>query len=104
MGWRGKLFGGASDKSLDEAIDQVATTLYSRSGKRSAEIHEFDNGQTYLLENEWVDGTEFRERHEGRMVGPFRSPKHAEQYIVTTAQFIGDWSGAILQSELVCAA
>lgn len=90
MSWWKKLFGGTSDKSLDGAMYQVATTLYSRDGKRSAEIRKFDNGQTYLLESERVDGTEFRERHEGRMVGPFRSPKHAEQFIVSAAWFSGD--------------
>jgi hypothetical protein len=90
MSWLKRLFGGVRNKSLEGAMYQVATTLYSRDGKRSAEIREFDNGQTYLLESEWVNGTEFRERHEGRMVGPFRSPKHAEQFIVTTAWFTGD--------------
>jgi hypothetical protein len=90
MGWWKKLFGGVSEKSLDGAMYQVATTLYSRDGKRSAEIRNFDNGQTYLLESEWADGTEFKERHEGRMVGPFRSLKHAEQFIITTAWFTGD--------------
>lgn len=89
-GWWKKLLGGASDKPLERAMYQVATRLYSRDGKRSAEICEFDNGETYLLESEWVDGTEIRERHEGRMVGPFRSPKPAEQFIVTTAWFAGD--------------
>ena len=89
MGWWKQLFGGTSDKSLDGTMYRVATTLYSRDGKRSAEIREFDNGQTYLLESEWANGTEFRERHEGRMVGPFPSPEHAERFIVTTAWFSG---------------
>lgn len=66
MGWWKKLFGRASDKSLDGAMYQVAATLYSLDGKRSAEIRKFDNGQTYLLESERVDGTEFRQRHDGR--------------------------------------
>ena len=90
MGWWKKLLGRASDRSLDGEIYQVATTLYSPDGKRSAEVRNFENGETYLLEREWVNGTEFRERHEGRMVGPFRSPKQAEQFITATAWFIGD--------------
>ncbi|SON55603.1 hypothetical protein HDIA_2062 [Hartmannibacter diazotrophicus] len=89
MDWWKRLFGGTSDKSLDGAMYQVAKTLYSGDGKRSAEIRKFDNGQTYLLESEWVDGAEFRERHGGRMIGPFRSPKHAERFIVTAAWFSG---------------
>lgn len=90
MGWLKKLFDGTSNNSLDGAFYHVAATLYSRDGKRSAEIRKFDNGQTYLLERECVDGTEFGDRHEGRMVGPFGSPEHAEQFIITTAWFNGD--------------
>jgi hypothetical protein len=90
MRWWKKLFSRAGDKSLDGAMYQIVKTLYSQDGKRSAEIREFDNGQTYLLESDWVNGTEFRERHDGRMVGPFRSPRHAEQFVVTTAWFTGD--------------
>ncbi|WP_157223505.1 hypothetical protein [Rhodovulum sp. PH10] len=89
MGWWKQLFGGATGKSLDGTMYRVATTLYSPDGKRSAEVREFDNGQTYLLEREWVEGTIFEERHEGRMVGPFRSPRHAERFVVATAWFNG---------------
>lgn len=45
MSWWKKLFGGTSDKSLDGAMYQVATTLYSLDGKRSAEVRKFENGQ-----------------------------------------------------------
>jgi hypothetical protein len=90
MDWWKKRFGGTSDKPLDGAKYQVVETLYSQDGKRSAEIRNFENGQVYLLESEWIDGAGFIERHEGRMVGPFRSPKHAEQFIVTTEWFRGE--------------
>jgi hypothetical protein len=89
-GWWKQLFGRTIEKSLDGATYRVAATLYSRDGKRSAEIREFDNGQTYLLESEQVDDAGFRERHKGRMVGPFRSPEHAERFIVATAWFRGN--------------
>lgn len=44
--WK-KLFGRESEKSLDKATYEVANTLCSRDGKRSAEIRKFDNGQAY---------------------------------------------------------
>ncbi len=47
------------------------------------------SGETYLSEEEWVEGTTFRNRHSGRMVGPFASPKHAESFIIATAWFTG---------------
>ncbi|WP_431206039.1 hypothetical protein ACQ86E_15095 [Bradyrhizobium betae] len=78
-----------TDKSIDGTMYRVAATLYSGDGKRSAEVREFANGETYLLESELVEGTIFKERHEGRMVGPFPSPMHAEQFIVATPWFNG---------------
>jgi hypothetical protein len=78
-----------TDKSIDGTMYRVVATLFSMDGKRSAEVRKFTNGETYLLEREWVEGTIFKERHEGRMVGPFPSPMHAEQFIVTTPWFNG---------------
>lgn len=66
---------------------RVAATLYSWDGKRCAEVREFSNGETYLLESEWVEGSEWSERHEGKMVGPFSSPERAERFIAATSWF-----------------
>ena len=68
---------------------RVACTLYSKDGKRSAEVRELSNGETYLLESDWVEGTTFAERHAGRLVGPFASATAAEQFIVATTWFNG---------------
>ena len=76
-------------KSLDGAMYRVTSILYSGDGKRAAEIREFDSGETFLLESDWVEGTAFKERHGGRLVGPFASPQDAERFIVTTPWFNG---------------
>jgi hypothetical protein len=89
MMWWNRLFRRVSHKSLDGAMYRVTSTLYSSDGNRAAEIREFDNGETYLLESDWVEETTFNERHGGRLVGPFASPKHAEGFIVATPWFNG---------------
>ena len=66
-----------------------AFTLYSKDGKRTADVFEFQNGETYLDEQEWVEGTTFKNRHSGRLVGPFASPADAERFIVATRWFLG---------------
>lgn len=89
MAWWKRLFGRTTAKSLDGTMYRVATILISRDGKRSAEIREFANGETYLLESERAEGDMFRERHEGGLVGPFPSPEHAEQFVAATSWFNG---------------
>ena len=66
-----------------------AFTLYSEDGKRAADVLDFSNGETYLDEKEWVEGTTFKNRHSGRLVGPFASAADAEKFIVATAWFRG---------------
>lgn len=67
-----------------------AFTLYSVDGKRAAVVLEFRSGETYLDEQEWVEGTTFKNRHSGDLVGPFASPEDAEKFIVATSWFRGD--------------
>lgn len=68
---------------------RITSTLYSQDGKRAAEVREFRSGATYLLERERVDASTFKDRHSGRMVGPFASPVDAENFIVATTWFRG---------------
>lgn len=75
--------------SLQGEEYRSAFTLYSVDGKRAVEVLEFRNGETYLDEQEWFEGTAFRNRHAGRLVGPFASPEDAEKFIVATSWFCG---------------
>jgi hypothetical protein len=90
MAWWTRLFPRTANKSLDGTLYRVTSTLYSKDGKRSAEAREFSNGKTYLLESDWIEGSKFKARHGGRMVGPFASPDLAERFIVATRWFNGE--------------
>jgi hypothetical protein len=68
---------------------RVAFKLHSRDGKREVEVRKFSNGETYLIERERGEGETFIDRYDGRHVGPFTSPEHAESFIVATAWFCG---------------
>jgi hypothetical protein len=68
---------------------RIAFKLYSKDGKRAVDVLEFRNGDTYLDEQEWVEGTAFKNRHSGGLVGPFTSPAEAESFIVATPWFRG---------------
>jgi len=89
MNWWKRLCRRLTDKSLVGATYRVICTLYSADGKRSAEIRKFSNGDTYLLESEWVEEGKFEGRHAGRLVGPFASPTAAERFIAATSWFKG---------------
>ena len=75
--------------SLQGQEYRSAFTLYSVDGKRVAEVLEFRNGETYLDEQESLEGTTFKNRHSGSLVGPFASPEDAEKFIVATSWFRG---------------
>ena len=66
-----------------------AFTLYSVDGKRAAEVLQFRNGEAYIDEKERFEGTTFKNRHSGSLVGPFASPEDAEKFIVATSWFRG---------------
>jgi hypothetical protein len=78
-----------NESPLKGADYRSAFTLYSVDGKRAAEVLEFRNGETYLDEQEWFEGTTFKNRHSGQLVGPFASPEDAEKFIVATSWFRG---------------
>jgi len=76
-----------------------AFILISADGKRAARVLEFRNGATYLDEQELSDNGRFENRHSGSLVGPFKSPDAAENFIVATDWFCGpDAARAEMQS------
>ena len=89
MAWWDKILKRRPRSPLKGRTYSVAFILYSLDGKRAAEVRSFDNGETYVSEEEWVQGTTYKNRHLGRMVGPFPSPDDAETCIVKTAWFCG---------------
>lgn len=90
MTWWGRLFQRtARSSSLDGLEFHVAFSVYSEDGKREVEVREFSNGETYVVEREWIEGDTFGDRHGGRMVGPFGSPTAAETFSVGTRWFTG---------------
>jgi len=89
MAWWSRFFKQQANSSLAGQEYRVVSTLYSEDGRRAADVCEFRNGETYLAEREWVEGTIFKNRHDGRLVGPFASPEEAEKFIVATAWFCG---------------
>lgn len=89
MGWWNRLLKRKTQSPLAGSEYRVVFNLYSKDGKREVEVREFRNDQVYLIEREWIEGTTFKDRHSGRMVGPFVSPKDAENFIVSTPWFCG---------------
>lgn len=69
-----------------------AFKLYSEDGKRAADVLEFRSGESYIDEQEWVEGDTFKNRHSDRLVGPFASLADAERFVVATSWFRGDHS------------
>src|SRR6185437_3795218 len=78
MAWWNHIFKRKTVSSLYGVEYRVAFKLYSENGKREVEVLEFGNGETYLVEREWTEGTTFKDRHEGRPLGPFASAEDAE--------------------------
>ncbi len=89
MRWWNRLFSRKSGSPLYALEYRVAFKLYSKDGKRGVEVREFRDGRSYLIEQEWVEGTTFKDRHSGKMVGPFASPEDAENFNVATPWFLG---------------
>ena len=89
MSWWRNLLGRKARSSLHGLKFRHAFTLYAQDGERAVEVREFENGETYLIEKERIEGDVYKDRHSGKMVGPFVSTEQAERFIVTTPWFLG---------------
>jgi len=89
MAWWNRVFKRKAKSPLAGVEYRVAFNLYSEDGKRGVEVYEFRNGQAYFVEQEWVEGTTFRNRRPVEMKGPFVSPEDAERAAVATPWFCG---------------
>ena len=69
---------------------QLTSTLYNLDASQSAELLDFGLIRgTYIREKVRATDGQFVDRHSGRLVGPFTSPKDAEAFIVATDWFNG---------------
>ena len=86
MAWWNKA--AARFGSLKGRKYRSSSTLYSLDANRSAELLDFGLFRgTYIREQERDLSGRFVDRHEGTLVGPFSSPKAAENFIVATPWF-----------------
>ena len=78
------------DGNLKRRKYRLTSTLYSLDASRSAALLDFGLMLgTYINEQERTSDGSYVDRHCGRLVGPFTSPKAAERFIVATPWFTG---------------
>ena len=87
MAWWTSLFAQKTPLSLNGMEFRTVFNLYSPDGRREAEVRELRTGEAYIVERERKGDGAFKDRHNGRMVGPFASPEDAEAFIIATRWF-----------------
>jgi hypothetical protein len=75
-----------------EVAYEVRFRLYSEDGTRGAEVRGRRNGFAYFVEQEWVEGTTFKDRGQGQEFGPYDTPEAAEAAAVSRPWFNGETS------------
>jgi hypothetical protein len=73
-----------------EVAYEVPFRLYTVDGKRGVEVRLRRNGFVYFVEQEWVEGTTFRDRPESQEHGPYETLEAAEAAAVSRSWFNGD--------------
>lgn len=89
MSWWSRILRRTTRSPLKGLEYRVAFTLHSKDGMRAVEVREFSNGETYLVEKEQTQGSDYADRHSGKLVGPFASIEEAEKFVITTPWFLG---------------
>lgn len=85
MAWWHRLF---PQKTRPLAAEYtVPFRLYSKDGKRSVEVRLRRNGLAYFVEQEWVEGTTFKNRGLGEEIGPYETPELAEAAAIVRPWF-----------------
>lgn len=87
MAWWHRLFSRKTGVDSECRDYRVPFTLYSKDGKRCAEVRERRDGRAYFVEREWVEGTTFKDRGRGEEIGPYETPEAAEAAAVARRWF-----------------
>lgn len=87
MAWWHRLFPRRAERFRSGVEYWVPFNLYSKDGKRGVEVRVRRNGLAYFVEQEWVEGTTFRNR--GEEMGPFETPEAAEAAAIARPWFSG---------------
>ena len=89
MAWWHRLFSPKAGAPSESSDYKVPFRLYSADGKRGVEVRERRNGRAYFVEQEWVEGTTFKNRGRGEEIGPYETPEAAEAAAVARPWFSG---------------
>jgi hypothetical protein len=65
----------------------VPYRLYSNDGKRAVEVRLRRDGFACFVDQEWVEGTTFKNRGLGEELGPYETPEAAEAAAVARPWF-----------------
>jgi hypothetical protein len=89
MAWWHRLFPQRTKQFTVGSEYAVPFRLYSKDGKRSVEVRVRRDGLAYFVEQEWVEGTTFKNRGRGQEIGPYETPELAETAAVASSWFSG---------------
>ena len=87
MAWWRRFLPLRAGRVLADTDYFVPFRLYSKDGKRSVEMRVHRDGLAYFVDQEWVEGTTFKNRGRGEEIGPYETPEAAERAAVARSWF-----------------